>query len=153
VLRAIAPLTGRVACLQYDGTNAASISEAMTSIDYLAVPSRWIENIPLVALEALAHGTPILVPGHTSLCELVTDGRHGHVFQTDAYGRPTNLTALIMQLAANVEENRMLPRQPLYLFSPWEEARRVLEVYGSAAKANPAKNKKLTHLVGLSTNL
>jgi glycosyltransferase involved in cell wall biosynthesis len=63
VLPIITRLGDCVECAEYDGTQAASIAEAMSSLDYLAVPSRWVENIPLVALEALAHGVPIFGAG------------------------------------------------------------------------------------------
>jgi glycosyltransferase involved in cell wall biosynthesis len=44
------------------------------------VPSLWWENVPHVALEAMAQGRPVLASNHGSLPEVVTHGRTGLLF-------------------------------------------------------------------------
>lgn len=59
-----------------------ALAELVKGARYLAVPSVWEENAPLVALEALAAGCPLIVSDIGGLPELVEDGagvvaRHG----------------------------------------------------------------------------
>jgi glycosyltransferase involved in cell wall biosynthesis len=61
------------------------------------VPSQWEETFGLVAVEAMAAGTPAIVAGHGALPELVTDGWDGALFP------PRDVVALA-QLFADVEE-------------------------------------------------
>ena len=49
----------------------------MSACDFVVVPSRWLETGPLVALEALAAGTPVLGSRLGGLRELVTGGVNG----------------------------------------------------------------------------
>jgi glycosyltransferase involved in cell wall biosynthesis len=47
---------------------------------FLIVPSEWFEGFPMVVLEALACGTPIIASELGSLDEIVTDGVTGAKF-------------------------------------------------------------------------
>jgi glycosyltransferase involved in cell wall biosynthesis len=49
----------------------------LQSVDILAVPSQWLETGPLVVLEALAAGTPVLGSRLGGIQELVQDGVDG----------------------------------------------------------------------------
>jgi len=53
------------------------IRDALSDLDVLAVPSQVMETGPLVALEALAAGTPVLGSRLGGLAELVTEGVSG----------------------------------------------------------------------------
>lgn len=53
------------------------VSEFLRRIDVLAVPSRGLETGPLVALEALAAGTPVLGSALGGLKEWIVDGVNG----------------------------------------------------------------------------
>jgi glycosyltransferase involved in cell wall biosynthesis len=53
----------------------------LSQIDVLVVPSLWHENAPLVMLEALAHGVPVLVSDVPGMTECVTDGVNGLTFR------------------------------------------------------------------------
>jgi glycosyltransferase involved in cell wall biosynthesis len=49
----------------------------MADYDLIAVPSRWLETGPLVALEAFAAGVPVLGANLGGIAELVRDGVDG----------------------------------------------------------------------------
>jgi glycosyltransferase involved in cell wall biosynthesis len=53
------------------------VSDMMSACDFVVAPSRWLETGPLVALEALAAGTPVLGSRLGGLRELVTGGVNG----------------------------------------------------------------------------
>ena len=61
----------------------------------LAIPSLWLENAPLVAFEAMAHGRPLVVSRVGGLPELVEDGGTGLTF---VRGDATDLAAKIRTL-------------------------------------------------------
>ncbi|MYE10862.1 MAG: glycosyltransferase family 4 protein [Gammaproteobacteria bacterium] len=46
----------------------------------VVIPSLWLENAPLVAYEAMAHGRAIVASAVGGLPELVTDGDNGYLF-------------------------------------------------------------------------
>ena len=47
------------------------------------IPSRWRENNPLVALEAKAYGSALIVSDQGGLPELVEDGETGFIFESE----------------------------------------------------------------------
>lgn len=61
----------------------------------VAIPSLWLENAPLVAFEAMAHGRPLIASRVGGLPELVEDGTTGFTF---ARGDATDLAAKIRLL-------------------------------------------------------
>jgi glycosyltransferase involved in cell wall biosynthesis len=52
----------------------------------VVIPSRWRENNPLVALEAKAYGSPLIVSDKGGLPELVEEGETGLVFESEDVG-------------------------------------------------------------------
>jgi glycosyltransferase involved in cell wall biosynthesis len=52
-------------------------ARVLASVDALVVPSVWWENSPLVALEALAAGVPVIASAIGGLPEIVEHGRSG----------------------------------------------------------------------------
>lgn len=53
------------------------IQPALAGMDILAVPSQWLETGPLVILEALAMGVPVLGSNLGGIAELVQHGQNG----------------------------------------------------------------------------
>jgi glycosyltransferase involved in cell wall biosynthesis len=64
----------------------AEISVAMRHCDLVAVPSRWLETGPLVAMEALAAGIPVLGSDRGGIAELVEEGRTGWLLPAEDVG-------------------------------------------------------------------
>ena len=55
----------------------------MAEYDLVAIPSRWLETGPLVALEAFAAGVPVLGANLGGIAELVRSGIDGLLVQAD----------------------------------------------------------------------
>ena len=60
------------------------IWETLAGFDVLAVPSQWLETGPLVVMEAIAAGTPVLGSDLGGISELVTAGRNGWLVPHDS---------------------------------------------------------------------
>jgi glycosyltransferase involved in cell wall biosynthesis len=59
------------------------VLERVKSATLLAVPSRWYEGFPMVVLEAMATGTPVLASRIGSLAEIVTHEQTGLLLPPD----------------------------------------------------------------------
>lgn len=70
----------------------------MAAIDWVAVPSVWWENSPLVIEEALAHRRPVICSNIGGMAEKVRAGKDGFHF---AVGNPFDLASLLVRLAAD----------------------------------------------------
>lgn len=62
---------------------ADAVTGIMADYDLIAVPSRWLETGPLVALEAFAAGVPVLGANLGGIAELVRDGVDGILVAPD----------------------------------------------------------------------
>jgi glycosyltransferase involved in cell wall biosynthesis len=76
----------------------------MADYDLVAVPSRWLETGPLVALEAFAAGTPVLGANLGGIAELVRNGIDGFLI-------PPDDVAAWAAAIAKFAENRNLVRE------------------------------------------
>jgi len=67
--------------VEFEGPLAqADLYEAHRNLDILVVPSLWYENSPLVILEAMAAGTPVVTSDLGGMAEMVVDGETGFLF-------------------------------------------------------------------------
>lgn len=64
------------------------IAQLMQQAAFLVMPSQWYEGFPMVLLEALAHGLPILASRLGGMAEIVRDGETGLLFEA---GNPQDL--------------------------------------------------------------
>ena len=76
------------------------VGELLSWADVVVVPSTWAENAPLIALEARAHGRPVLASRLGGLPELVEHGVDGLLFTA---GRDDELAALLSDPARLLE--------------------------------------------------
>ena len=101
----------------------------------VVVPSLWLENAPLVALEAMACGKPIVASRVGGLPELVEDGRTGWLFER---GNAKDLCAKLCAALASpalctkfgAEAKRKALGNPLA-----EHADRLADIYQQLASA------------------
>ena len=77
---------------------AREVMTVMTCFDLVAIPSRWLETGPLVALEAFAARVPVLGAYRGGIAEVVRDGIDGMLVEADD---PAAWAAAIDRLAAD----------------------------------------------------
>ncbi len=125
-LKGIAPNDKRI---RFKGTFIPEkIDEIFKTIDLLAIPSLWYENIPMVAYSALAHGTPVLAPSFGALPEIIRDGRNGLLFERgdsddlrDKISRVLNNKGMIQQLRESITPPKTIPEHADELMNIFEE--------------------------------
>jgi glycosyltransferase involved in cell wall biosynthesis len=112
--------------------NAAA---ALREVDVLALPS-WIEGLPLVVLEAMAHGKPVVATAVGGTPEAVADGETGLLVQPRDVG---SLAKALGTVAGDPELRRRLGeagrRRVREHFDAAAMEGRVLEVYDEIAAA------------------
>jgi glycosyltransferase involved in cell wall biosynthesis len=67
-----------------ENLNAQELAVFYQKIDYLTIPSLWLETGPFVAYEALSYKTPVIASNIGGMKELIIDGVNGFLFQPDA---------------------------------------------------------------------
>ncbi|HEX7084772.1 MAG TPA: glycosyltransferase [Vicinamibacterales bacterium] len=102
-LRRLASADGRVRFAP--PATRESLRGVLQSFDVLAIPSRWLETGPLVALEARAAGIPVLASRRGGLAEIVEDGVHGWLVPPDDMDA---WSAAVRELAADPARARAL---------------------------------------------
>jgi len=102
LLEEIQAAGGPIKCVGW--VDARTVSEFMNRARALIFPSTWYEPGGLVALEALAHGIPVIASRVTAPSDLVVDGKNGFVID------PNDAAMLDMRmqaLADNATAERM----------------------------------------------
>ena len=111
----------------------ADAAAVLDQLDVLVLPS-WIEGLPVIVLEAMAHAKPVIATPVGGTAELVADGETGLLVPPRD---PERLAEAIRSLAADPELGRRLGlagRERVEReFSESEMTRRVLEVYDAVA--------------------
>lgn len=107
----------------------ADVDALLAEADALVLPS-WIEGLPVVVLEAMAHAKPVIATPVGGTAEAVADGETGVLVPPRDVD---SLAAAIRELAADPARARRLGAAGRARvgreFSDAEMARRVLEVY------------------------
>lgn len=99
---------------------------ALAGIDVLAVPSTWWENSPLIVLEALAAGVPVVASRIGGMPELIEDGRSGRLVAPDDAAA---LADALREVTAGRDLGQALPALPLKTVE--EGARELVGLYAS----------------------
>lgn len=84
--------------------NAEAVQAALLTARALVVPSLWFEGQPLVALEGLAAGTPLVLSDIGALPEVIGDGSAGWLFS------PGSVDALADRLRALSDDGAVAGR-------------------------------------------
>lgn len=132
-LRAIAATAGVAERVVFAGYRS-DVHALIEELDVLALPS-WIEGMPLVALEAMAHGKPVVATPVGGTPEVVADGVTGLLVPVRD---PERLGAALGELLADPERARRLGEagrdRVRERFSATASTDRVLEVYDELAR-------------------
>jgi glycosyltransferase involved in cell wall biosynthesis len=112
----------------------ADVRQLMLQARALVLPSRWFEGMPMVLLEAMAAGLPVVVPDHGDLLD--TAGSGGVPFQAlDVDSLVEALQALSNDLTAD-SKGASSRSEYLSRFTPAESASGLFRIYNDAGK-NP----------------
>jgi glycosyltransferase involved in cell wall biosynthesis len=105
------------------------LTEALSSIDVLVVPSVWYENTPFVVLEAFSAGRPVVASDLGGLSELVKDGVNGRTFRAGDPGALMNVLhdfaedpGLVARLASAIGPVRTLAENAADFERLWQAA-------------------------------
>jgi glycosyltransferase involved in cell wall biosynthesis len=105
-------------------------AELLSQARAVLLPSTWEETFGLVAVEAMAAGTPPIAAGHGSFTELITAGVDGVLFSP---GDPAALALAIADVDANPERYEALGGQARKTyeerFDPQRSVEELLEIY------------------------
>jgi glycosyltransferase involved in cell wall biosynthesis len=104
------------------------VGALLEQVDVLALPS-WTEGLPLVVLEAMAHGRPVVATPVGGTSEAVVDGETGILVPPRD---PASLAGALRRLADPALRERLGAagrRRATERFSADEMARRMLEIY------------------------
>ena len=100
----------------------------------ISLPSEWYEGFPMVILEALASGTPVLASKIGSLDEIIIEGETGYKFTPGDTDDLANKVKLHM-LNNNHEALRFNARKQYEdHYSPKQNISQLLDIYNQVLK-------------------
>ena len=109
------------------------LAEIYRQARVVVLPSLWLENAPLVAIEASAYGRPVVASRVGGLPELVKDGRTGFLFDRgDIVGLAERLRLLLTDRSLAGELGATGHERLAALRSPGQHLERLRAVYDKA---------------------
>lgn len=118
-----------------------AVAELLPHVDLLVVPSVWYENSPLVIIEALAAGTPLLVSDIGGMVELVESGASGWHFKV---GDSDDLARRLREILESPEELARVMAHREEIKSVVEDAEQLEEIYFEALDFARAERARRT---------
>ncbi|WP_375558790.1 glycosyltransferase [Bernardetia sp. OM2101] len=107
------------------------VSLFMARIDYLCIPSTWLETGPIVAYEAFANKTPIIGANIGGVAELVEDRQTGLLYQFNGVDALKNI---LLEVASNTQLHSSLQKNIVYPRTTKEVGEEMLTIYKSLTK-------------------
>lgn len=134
-LRNSAELAG-LRTLEFTGYKTGEgLSKILDGASFVVVPSQWYDVAPLVILEALAHGKPVIGSRIGGIPELIEDGETGFLFDPAS---PVDLRQKMLRLHSNPELVRDMGRKAKAnvedKFNPERHYRALMEIYSSVRR-------------------
>ncbi|MGH6936472.1 MAG: glycosyltransferase [Methylocella sp.] len=121
--------------IKFPGTlPRAELAKAFGTLDYLAIPSTWYENSPLILLQALATHTPVIVADVPGMTEFVENGVNGFHF---ARGNLGSLTGILCKVADEPNLASKMCAASSYERVPADMARDLLALYAAHGLGAP----------------
>ena len=124
--------------LRYLGPQSgAGVRELMAEASTLVVPSLWLEGFPMVMVEAMSLGLPVIASGIGSLPEIVQDGITGMLTPPGDAGQLVRTLARFEQLSpAQKEAMRAAARErSLSVFGEEANYKTLMGIYAEALLA------------------
>ncbi len=100
-------------------------------LDAVVVPSVWEDCAPLVLLEAIAMGLPVLGARIGGIPDVVQDGVNGRLYE---YNHPEQLSALLLHYAEHPDELRSMARNCDIPYRFGDYVQHLLSVYERLAR-------------------
>jgi len=127
----------RCANIRYVGLQPkAEVVKLMQAAGVLVFPSEWFENCPMVVLESLCVGTPVISSNLLTVKDLLSDGPHAHFFEP---GKPDSIASTI---ANAIQSGVMAPgprasarRRYEAAFEPKSNLAQLAEIYDASLLA------------------
>jgi glycosyltransferase involved in cell wall biosynthesis len=139
----VTEVAGRVPGVRWLGARPASeVQRQMAGAACLVFPSEWYEGFPMVILEALAAGTPVVAARIGAGSELVRKGETGLHFEP---GNPPSLAAAVRQAVAAGAFARMRDaarREYEARYSTESNCRALVAIYDEAIAASRARTRR-----------
>jgi len=102
------------------------LQKLISSAKALVLPSRWLENFPLIALESLALGTPIVASDIGGIPEIVNE-RNGILLENDNVEEWAGVLSKIQENKLNWTKENLI--NSAKKFSPENNLKQLLESY------------------------
>jgi len=115
----------------------SSVMELMKNAHMLVFASRWYEGFPLVIVESLACGTPVLGSRIGGIPELIVEGFTGALFSpADAEALAQGVLRLLQLLNSNADMRVNCRTEFERRHSPDRNTRALLEIYNTVLERN-----------------
>ena len=119
----------------------SGLAEVYREARVVAIPSLWLENAPLVAIEATAYGRAVVASRVGGLPELVEDGETGYLFdRADVAGLAAKLKLLLADRALAERLGAAGNERFAKLRQPARHVDRLLAIYGNASQRDSTKS-------------
>jgi glycosyltransferase involved in cell wall biosynthesis len=116
--------------------SAAQVADLLGQASALVVPSSY-EGMPLVILEAMEAGIPVVASRVSGIPEIVEDGETGWLVQPGSVEELASVLAEVLSDPAEARRRGSKGRQRLEVaFRPRQAAQRWLEIVGLAEKSS-----------------
>ncbi len=108
------------------------VLELLRQARFLVFPSEWYEGLPMVIVEALACGTPVVASALGSMPELIQDGVNGHSFEP---GNPDSLAACVSAVLGGRDMRKGARLSYERNYTPDRNYEILMNIYGNASSA------------------
>ncbi len=110
---------------------ADEVRSILGAARFVVLPSRWYENLPFSAMEALAAGRPVVASDIGGIPEMVDDGVNGFLVPPGDEGAlAERIAALLDDPALRAEMGSRGRAKALELYDPEHHYARIMEIYG-----------------------
>jgi glycosyltransferase involved in cell wall biosynthesis len=110
------------------GYKQRNVQSLLSDVDWVAVPSRWAENAPLVVTESLAAGKPLLMTGNGGKAEMVDFGFNAlEVFSDDVQSWERALNNIMSGL--DQDQYRQMSINCLQKFGDEDISKEYIDLY------------------------